>query len=102
MPMARSFSGDARRSRIAAAARPVIFIGDPEGEIGGIVREHACGIVVRTGDADALVQAILRLEADPEVRRTMGARARAMLEAECGIRLALERWRALIQEVGAS
>lgn len=85
---------------IAAAGRPVIFIGDRNGEIASLVAEHGCGIAVAPGDAEALVAAILELRSSPEKRRAMGARARAAFEANWDKPIALRRWDALIREIG--
>src|SRR5208283_778929 len=40
---------------IAAAARPTIFIGNPEGEIGAEVRAANSGLCIRQGDVEGLV-----------------------------------------------
>jgi colanic acid biosynthesis glycosyl transferase WcaI len=84
---------------IAAAERPIIAIAAPEGEIAGIVRRHDCGIVIKPGDGKLLADALSRLRADPGRLAEMGRRARAMLNAHFTRRLALERWRDLIEEV---
>lgn len=44
------------------------------------VADAGAGLVVPAGSVDALCQAILRLTSDEETRRTMGRRARALVE----------------------
>jgi colanic acid biosynthesis glycosyl transferase WcaI len=85
---------------IAAAGRPVIAICDNDGEITRLVQQYQCGGVVEPGNSDALVNLILRLSSDSEMRSEMGRRARAMLDAHFTRRQALERWRNLLQRVG--
>lgn len=57
-----------------AVARPVILIA--EGEPAGIVETSGAGIVVAPGDVDGIVDAVLRLEADPDLRATLGRNGR--------------------------
>ena len=44
---------------IASAGKPIIVIADKDGELAGLVRQHACGVVVEPTDADALVRTLL-------------------------------------------
>ena len=69
------------------------------GEIAQMVAQHHCGIVIEPGHSDALVESILRLFADAELRATMGLRARAMLEADFTRQQALQRWDSLLQRI---
>jgi glycosyltransferase involved in cell wall biosynthesis len=81
---------------IAAAGRPLIAITPGDGEIAMLVREHACGLVVKPGDAAGLTQAILRLANEPSTCVDMGRRARAMLEAAFTRKQAFARWEKLL------
>jgi glycosyltransferase involved in cell wall biosynthesis len=85
---------------IAAAGRPVIAICAKNGEIAKLVEQYQCGCVVEPGNADALVNSILQLSQDIELRTKMGRHARAMLEAHFTRRQALERWRYLLEHIG--
>jgi len=84
---------------IAAAGRPVIAICARDGEIAQMVTQHHCGIVIEPGQADALVESILRLSEDAELRAAMGLSARAMLDANFTRRQALERWGSLLNHI---
>jgi glycosyltransferase involved in cell wall biosynthesis len=86
---------------IAAAGRPIVMIGNPDGELGRLVAAHRCGFAVKPGDADALVSALLRLANEPDTVAQMGAAARHMLEAQFSRAQALERWRRLLEELDA-
>jgi colanic acid biosynthesis glycosyl transferase WcaI len=77
---------------IAAAGRPVIYVGDPDGEIPRILVRHDIGIAVRPGDVGGLVAALVELRANPHKRLAMGARARALFEAEYDKPIALAKW----------
>ncbi len=65
---------------VLAAARPTIFIGDPDGEIGSIVSDFQCGIALRPGEVGTLVDAILHLRRSQVSRITMGNNARYLME----------------------
>ncbi len=86
---------------IAAVGRPTIFIGDPEGEIGSIVREAQCGTCVRQGDGEGLAQAIAALRDDPALRERMGANARRVFEERYDRAIAVGQWRQLLHDVAA-
>jgi glycosyltransferase involved in cell wall biosynthesis len=87
---------------IAAAGKPIIVIGDKNGEIARRVQQHGCGIVVAPGDADALVDALQRLANAPETISEMGRRARAMLDAHFTRQKALQHWSRLLDELAKS
>ena len=87
---------------IAAAGKPIIVIGDKNGEIGRLVQHHGCGIVVAPGDADALVAALRRLSNAPGTISEMGRRARAMLDAHFTRQQALQRWSGLLDQLDKS
>jgi colanic acid biosynthesis glycosyl transferase WcaI len=84
---------------IAAAGRPVIFIGDQRGEIAELVDEAGCGVVVTSGDISGLVDSILKLAAAPELRGNMGARARMTFERKWDRSIALAKWKEVVDEV---
>lgn len=82
---------------IAAAGRPAIVIGDPDGEIGTVVREAECGVCVRQGDAAGLVAAIGKLQNDQALRERMGRNARNVFEQRYDKSIAIEKWRRLLE-----
>jgi len=83
---------------ILAAGRPVVFIGDPNGDLAPIIRESGCGVVVAAGDSIGLVQAILALKRDSAMRQAMGAAARELLCSRFSSNRALAAWTALLDE----
>ena len=87
---------------IAAAGRPTIFIGDPDGEIARLIALHGCGCIVAVGDGAALAQTIRELAADPQRCRQMGERARLAFEAGFDKSIAIRCWEELMGEVGGT
>jgi colanic acid biosynthesis glycosyl transferase WcaI len=84
---------------IAAAGKPIIVIADKDGEMARLVRQHACGIVIAPGDADALVGALRQLSAAPALVADMGRRARQMLDARFTRRQGFKRWHDLLDRL---
>jgi glycosyltransferase involved in cell wall biosynthesis len=87
---------------IAAVGRPTIFVGDPYGEIGSIVREAECGVCVAQGDVKGLAEAITRLRDDPSIRERMGRNARRTFELRFEKSIGVAAWRSLLVSVGSS
>jgi hypothetical protein len=76
---------------IAAARRPTIAI-PARWRNRAAHTEHNCGLVIESGQADALAEAITRLSNVPQSLVAMGERARAMVEAHFTRHQALDRW----------
>jgi glycosyltransferase involved in cell wall biosynthesis len=87
---------------VAAVGRPTIFIGDPEGEIGSVVREARCGMCVRQGDAEGLARAITTLRDDSATRERMGTNARQVFDERFDRSIGVAAWRRLLDSVGAT
>jgi glycosyltransferase involved in cell wall biosynthesis len=81
---------------ILAAARPVLFIGAPDGELAQLIREHGLGYAIAPGDADALVRAIEELAAEPSRAAEMGARGRALYDERFAPEIALHEWERIL------
>jgi colanic acid biosynthesis glycosyl transferase WcaI len=77
---------------ILAAGRPVVFVGDPEGELASIIRKSRIGIVVACADGAGLAQALRLLRDNLAERERMGARARALFEERYTLGMAVEHW----------
>ncbi|HET7434470.1 MAG TPA: glycosyltransferase family 4 protein [Thermoanaerobaculia bacterium] len=83
---------------ILAVARPLIFIGDDDGEIARIVKRFDCGIVVPPGDANALATAIRELANDPQRAAAMGRRGRDAYLAHFAPERALAAWERVLED----
>ena len=83
----------------AAAGRPVMYIGDPDGEVARIIGSEECGCVGRIGDPEGVAAEIERLSHDPVLVRRMGQRARRVFERCFDARIAMEAWREIVDMV---
>ena len=84
---------------IAAAGRPVIYVGDPDGEIPLILRHEQCGWTFRIGEADSLARFILALSENPHKVADAGAQARLVFERLYSKPRALDAWRELLESL---
>ncbi|WP_206171483.1 glycosyltransferase family 4 protein [Thiorhodococcus mannitoliphagus] len=82
---------------IAAAGRPVLFVGDHDGEIARLLRTHDCGTAVAERDGQAFAAAVRRLRDDPGLRQRQGDNARRLLEEGFKQRLALGAWGGIVR-----
>jgi len=81
---------------VLAAARPVLMVGNPDGEIGRLLRREGCGLTVPVGGDAELAEAILRLRARPDEREALGSRARAAFDARYAAAHACAAWNGLL------
>jgi glycosyltransferase involved in cell wall biosynthesis len=84
---------------ICAAGRPILFIGDGDGEVARLIRRHEYGHRIAAGDGAGLAQTILELAADPAACRSLGQRARKAFDAEFDKPIALARWDELLVDI---
>lgn len=84
---------------ILAAGRPVVLIGDRNGELAGLIERDGCGSVVAPGCAERLGQELLALSLDASHRHALGQAARAAFEARYDLSHAIEAWRRLVADV---
>jgi glycosyltransferase involved in cell wall biosynthesis len=81
---------------IAAAARPAIFVGDPQGEVARLITEDDCGVCVSACDEQGLAEAIRTLSGKPAQCRALGARGRQAFERQWDKPIALAKWSAIL------
>ena len=65
---------------ILAAGRPILFIGPASSTPAELIREHACGWHIESGDAAGAVSLLRHLAAQPELVIEAGRRARRLFE----------------------
>lgn len=99
LPVMEPFVVPSKFYGIAAAGRPTLFVGDPEGEIAHLVTRHSCGAAIPIGDATALEKWILELKENSELRLAMGANARALFERGYTEPRGVAEWSALLGTV---
>jgi glycosyltransferase involved in cell wall biosynthesis len=86
---------------IAAAARPIVAVCDPGGEVPSMIAEPGAGVAVAPGDATGLAAAIAGLADDRAACRAMGDRARTMLQQGYRRGTALEQWARALETLAA-
>ncbi|MEQ1846809.1 MAG: glycosyltransferase family 4 protein [Nitrospira sp.] len=82
---------------IAAAGRPIIHIGDPDGEIARILDRERCGWSFCIGEVDALAACILRLFRHKIEVVDAGRCARRAFDRKYSREHALDSWRVLLK-----
>jgi len=84
---------------IMAAGRPFIYIGSPQGEISHVGNEAGCGITVPVGEVDQLVESILKIKQNDELRQKMGQNAREYFLENFERKIATDKYYALLQRI---
>ena len=84
---------------IAAAGRPVIHIGDPDGEIPRILEREQCGWSFCIGEVGPLARCILGLFQRQTEASEAGQRARLAFDRQYARGHALKNWRTLLDSV---
>jgi len=77
---------------ILAAGRPAVFIGDTEGDLGHLIRDHECGIAVAVGDSERLATELRALRNSPARVEAMGRNARQLAIARYASEHAVTDW----------
>lgn len=87
---------------VLAAGRPTLFVGDPEGDLARMLRDHDCGITVAVGDSARLAAELLGLRDSPARLASMGANARELGLARYTSEHAVADWLAFLSAVAPS
>jgi glycosyltransferase involved in cell wall biosynthesis len=81
---------------VAAAGRPVLYVGDANGEIGSIIRSADCGSCVGVGEAGPAAEFLRALIGDPARVEQLGRNARRIFDERYDKRFALASWHRVI------
>lgn len=84
---------------IAAAGRPVINIGSPDGEIAQLVSQFACGVTVAPGESAELAKLLASRLGSSETLAAMGRNGRNMLTQHFSKARAMQRWEDLLRSL---
>jgi len=87
---------------IMAAARPVVFIGDLDGEVSRLIRQGQCGYALNIGDVVGLVVTLRSLRADAVERLAIGRRSYAAFCRRNTAQYGIDQWHKLLGEVTKS
>jgi len=83
---------------IAAAGRPTLFIGDPNGEIPHILNAYHCGATASIGDIDAVLEYIHNLSQNQDrLREQHGINARIAFEQQFTQTIAFDAWKRVLR-----
>tara|TARA_R110001606_G_scaffold314556_6_gene461325 strand:+ start:2716 stop:4125 length:1410 start_codon:yes stop_codon:yes gene_type:complete len=85
----------------AAAGRPIIFIGDEDGEVARLIARGECGRSFAPGAVGALTQYLRDLSEDRNLRKLLGQKARLFAEDICARDSRLAEWTALLCDLAA-
>src|SRR5262249_273170 len=81
-----------------ASSRPALFVGPEHCESADTIRRSDCGLTIRLGDVDGLVEALTGLAADPQRLEQLGRRARATFLAAHEKTSCCGRWNGIIED----
>jgi len=84
---------------IAAAGRPVIFIGDCDGELARIIQRADCGRAINVGDGAELARILREYRDDPALKAQHGTNARQLLQTQYDKAIALQAWESALLDV---
>jgi colanic acid biosynthesis glycosyl transferase WcaI len=82
---------------ILQAGRPVAFVGQPDSEVGEMIRRKGIGGVFREGDHVGLAEMIHKVKQDPERLRKAGKAARLLWESRFKKEAGIQRWVVILQ-----
>jgi colanic acid biosynthesis glycosyl transferase WcaI len=92
LPALEGFIVPSKVYGILAAGRPLIFIGDADGDVGRTIDEAQCGISVGIDNGMHLAASILKLQSDPAACAAMGTRAREAFLSRYAFANAIDKW----------
>jgi len=82
---------------ILAAARPVIFIGDADGELARHICRCACGTTIGIGQSAQLAGLLSAWRSDPSLIERMGEAGARYYRERYSPRRAIEQWRVILK-----
>ncbi|MCF6354600.1 MAG: glycosyltransferase family 4 protein [Candidatus Polarisedimenticolaceae bacterium] len=85
---------------IAAAGRPTIYVGDPQGEVAQIVTRGDAGIAVVIGNGTGLAEQIVELHQNAGCCAGLGQNAHLLFEKRYSRQLALQAWCTVLNACG--
>ena len=80
---------------VLSVNRPMVFIGDKEGEIARKLKKHGCGLTVDEGDAASLVAVIKKLSSDRGFRERLSVHSRGLCDGTYGLKASISKWKVM-------
>jgi len=84
---------------ILAAGKPVIGMVPENSEIGLIIKEENCGILLNPSDSEGLVNAINLLKENQDLRNEMGRNSRKSFESKYKVSIIADRYKLLLESL---
>lgn len=81
---------------VMSAGKPMLYIGDKEGEVASLVIKHGIGGVVAEGDSGMLVSQILKMKETPESLTAMGNASRRLFDQRYSREMSLSKLEAAL------
>ncbi|MCZ8371087.1 MAG: glycosyltransferase family 4 protein [Porphyrobacter sp.] len=83
----------------AAVGRPIIFIGDTDGEVARLIAKAQCGASFAKGDAEGVANYLAVLAKDRALQAQLGENARHYCTAHLSKEQRMDEWRSLVASV---
>jgi glycosyltransferase involved in cell wall biosynthesis len=83
----------------AAVGKPIVFIGDTDGEVARLLEDADCGASFAKGDAKGVADYLAQLAGSPALRKRLGENARAYCLEALPRSARMKEWRTLVREV---
>lgn len=87
---------------ITAVGRPILFIGDKDGELATMLTGEKCGLAIADNQPGSIAEEIATLQENPKRAKTMGNNARKLYEKQFGKKRSLSAWEELLCECAVS
>ena len=87
---------------ITAVGRPILFLGNKEGEMGSMLTREKCGFAINNNEPQVLAMKILELQENRKMLKTMGKNARSLYQSQFGKERSLSAWEQLLGECAVS
>lgn len=91
-PRAERFIFPSKVYGILSAGRPILHLGDPDGEVAQLLKDHGCGWSVPADDSAQILRLLTQLQGAPEQLESAGRAARRAFERSYSRSRAMERW----------
>ena len=85
----------------AASGRPILFIGDPDGEVARLIGRHDCGWSFRPGEGEAVAALLGDLAGNRQTLLERGHNARRMVREKYSRAHGIAAWETLLREVNS-
>lgn len=85
-----------------AAGRPVVFVGDPQGEVARLLAEGECGASFAPGDATGVAGYLAHLAGDPSLCAQLGRKARDFVDHQLNRGGRIRAWNDLLAQAMAT